>query len=191
MKDFKHGASGYRRHRCRCDDCKAGHAQDSRVQRAKGVSRRPGLPSGHPIGSQAPVGTGADPEAVVGHTAPGLIERQTGRQIDDMSAGLAWTSECIRLEGQALTAARVIDQVIEDGRVHLAPAHFRLLNDAIGKLQVVLAPVRQAAVLTPAEQEIEALIRSIHTHSILCERPCRLGDDWQDADPHFSPRPSA
>lgn len=32
---FRHGASGYRRHKCRCEVCRAGHAADQRVQRAK------------------------------------------------------------------------------------------------------------------------------------------------------------
>lgn len=161
------------------------------MRRANGIPRRPGLTAVPPVDSPVPPVAHVSSDAPEGHRAAGLIEGQTSRQIDDMSAGQAWTSECARLEGQALTAARVIDQVILDGRVHLAPAHFRLLNDAMEKLRVTLTPARQALVPTPEEMEIDALVRSIHTHSVLCERPCRLGDDWQDPDPHFSPRPGA
>lgn len=185
MKDFKHGASGYRR-RCRCEICRAGHAQDQRVRRASGIPRRSGLTAVHPTVSPVPPVADGNFEASAGRRASKLIEGLTSRQIDDMAQGLFWTSECARLEGQALTAARVIDQVILDGRVHLAPAHFRLLNDALEKLRVNLVPARQAVVQTPEEEELDALIRSIHHHDINCNRPCRRGDDWREPDPHWS-----
>lgn len=84
-----------------------------------------------------------------GADAAGSTERKTARQIDAMAGGREWTPEMDRWEDQALTSARVIDSVVASGRVHLAPAYYRLLNDALDHLRQLMAPAG------PAEPAVE------------------------------------
>ncbi|MGM7777911.1 hypothetical protein ACSVHC_18095 [Arthrobacter sp. KNU-44] len=54
-----------------------------------------------------------------------------------------------------MTAARTIDKVIADGRVHLAPPYFRIITQSMAELKEILAPVRIAGTRT-AEDDIAA-----------------------------------
>lgn len=172
MVAFRHGAGGYRRHKCRCEVCRAGHAAEQRVQRTKAVDRKPisqfPVRSARPI-DDAPVTTESGTASKESNA--GSTEAKTARQIEDLAAASkAWSSECARLEDQALTAARIVDTVIADGRVHLAPAHFRLLNNTLDRLQEILFKEQPERRKEGTEgDDFDLWLEAIHTPSVRCQ----------------------
>ncbi|WP_284751110.1 hypothetical protein [Arthrobacter sp. efr-133-R2A-120] len=161
---FKHGASGYRHHNCRCEVCREGHSEAQRRRRAKldGMSFVPAKAGLTVVRAPFPAFPADDPPVVERGPAPESTESAVEAEIDALAvrAGI-WTKECARLESQAMSAARIVDKVIADGRVHLAPAHYRLVNDALEKLRVILAPVRQTGDADAFEDD--EFIRSLGT----------------------------
>lgn len=137
MTDFKHGASGYRRHKCRCDVCRAGHAAEQAAARRK---RRPSR-AGRSAEAGPPVrGPVVPPAGVVPSAGP--LEAKTAAEIEELAGLSPWTRECARLEEQALTAARIVDKCMVDGRLHLTTPQHKVIRDALADLKLILAPVR-------------------------------------------------
>ncbi|GAA5201408.1 hypothetical protein GCM10023346_45750 [Arthrobacter gyeryongensis] len=151
MEMFKHGANGYRRHGCRCQTCKDAHASERRRQRAK-VNGGPGLSVVHGTFPALP----AEPEPTVERGPVGTTESAVEAEIEALAdAGRSWSPECARLENQIMIAARTIDKVIADGRVHLAPPYFRIITQSMAELKSILAPARIAGTRT-AEDDMKA-----------------------------------
>ncbi|MFF2297403.1 hypothetical protein [Arthrobacter sp. NPDC058127] len=155
---FKHGASGYRHHNCRCETCRAGHSEAQRRRRAKvdGMPFVPARPGPAVVSAPFPAFPADDPPVVERGPAPESTESAVEAEIDALAvrAGI-WTKECARLESQAMSAARIVDKVIADGRVHMAPAHYRLITQAMAELRAILAPARISGSRS-AEDEIAA-----------------------------------
>lgn len=92
---------------------------------------------------------------------PGPLEGKVAREVEDLAAaaGGPWTSTCERLEAQALTAARIIDIVMEDGRLHLTAPQHRIIREALAELREVLDP--PPSVLGPVQSEVEQFVASL------------------------------
>lgn len=130
MGELKHGATGYRRG-CRCDTCRDG-------QREKQAARRRQGGSGAVSGSPGPVVPSGPVVAV-----PGPLETKIAAEIAELAGQSPWTRECARLEEQATVAARIVDQCMSDGRLHLTTAQHKVIRDALADLKLILAPVRE------------------------------------------------
>lgn len=158
MTELKHGASGYRRG-CRCDACTEGQRLRMRAQRGSEPhsSPAPNLPV-RPRG-------GGEPEP-----AAGVMEGKIAREIEDLAAGRPWTSACERLEEQALTAARIIDTVMADGRLHLSTPQHRIIREALAELRQNLQPASAAAaeIVSDADR-LDLWVASLHSPTINCQ----------------------
>lgn len=163
MIELNHGASGYRRG-CRCDKCREGQRLRMRAQRG---SERLGSPA--PDSPVLPHGGAGEPES----SASGVMEAKIAREIEDLATGRPWTSACERLEEQALTAARIIDTVMSDGRLHLSTPQHRIIREALGELREILHPVSAAAAVDPAvaseAARLDQWVASLHSPSINCQ----------------------
>ena len=146
---MKHGAAGYRRG-CRCDVCREGQRLKMRAHRGSDRFAPPVAPS-LPL---RPRGEGEQEPAV------GVMEGKIAREIEDLASGRPWTSACERLEEQALTAARIIDTVMADGRLHLSTPQHRVIRDALADLREILHPV-VARIVDPVEAEIEQFLAGL------------------------------
>ncbi|GGH97648.1 hypothetical protein ACFFGR_08790 [Arthrobacter liuii] len=89
----------------------------------------------------------------------GLLEGKVAREIEDLAAGQPWTSTCERLAAQALTAARIIDIVMKDGRLHLSGPQHRVIREALAELREVRDP--PARVVDPVPSEVEQFVASL------------------------------
>lgn len=159
---IEHGAGGYRRG-CRCETCKAGNA--ARVASRRAALREGAAPSrkrrrGLRSVPDLAVTEGAEIERLEAGQRPegqGYLEARISSEIEDLATGKAWTSECDRLEAQALTAARIVDACMVDGRLHLTTPQHRVIDNALDRLRAILAPVRPAAGMSELDVFLQGL----------------------------------
>lgn len=73
---------------------------------------------------------------------PGPLESAVAAEIETLAGDVAWTHAMVRLQRQALIAARIVDVAVSSGRLSLCAVQNRVIHECIDRLGALIAAAK-------------------------------------------------